>query len=439
MSPHDTIAAISSSVGVAARMIVRLSGPDAHNIARDLGVAASTPASARRQPIWPGMTAWVYAFHAPHSYTGEDLVEFHVPGSPLLARMLLDEIVRRGARHAEPGEFTARAYFNGRLDLTQAEGVAATIGAHSHRELRAARQLLDGELARRLRPVMDDVAQALALIEVGIDFSDEDVTFLSADQVRERCGSAMAALDALLADSARFERLSHEPRIVLVGRPNAGKSTLLNALAGAERAVVSEVAGTTRDALWADVRLARGVVRVVDVAGIEEGSGFRVQGSAEGDIARQMREQALREVATADLVVLIEYLSAPTEPPELPRTPDLTVRTKLDLVPSFEVEQATCGVSAKTGAGMDALRARLDQLAFGPAAAGTGLALNARHVDLIGQGKAALARATDAVPAGPELVALELRDVLDALGGVLGRMSPDDLLGKIFSTFCIGK
>jgi tRNA modification GTPase len=353
--------------------------------------------------------------------------------------MVLAEIVRLGARHAEPGEFTARAYFNGRLDLTQAEGVAATIGAHSQRELRAARQLLGGELARRLRPVMDDVAQELALIEVGIDFADEDVTFLSAEQVRERCGGATAALDALLAESARFERLSHEPRIVLVGRPNAGKSTLLNALAGAERAVVSEVAGTTRDALWADVRLARGVVRVVDVAGIEEGSGVRVQGSAEGDIARQMREQAMREVATADLVVLVEDVSARTERPELARTPDLTVRTKLDLVPSFEVEQAACAVSAETGAGMEALRAHLDQLAFGPTAAGTGLALNARHVNLITQAKEALARATDAIPAGPELVALELRDVLDALGGVLGRLSPDDLLGKIFSTFCIGK
>jgi tRNA modification GTPase len=440
MNPHDTIAAISTAVGVAARMMVRLSGPAASSIAQDLASANLSPASASLGRIWPGISAWIYAFCAPRSYTGEDLVEFHIPGSPVLARMLLDEIVSRGARHAEPGEFTARAYFNGRIDLTQAEGVAATIGAHSERELRAARQLLGGELARRLRPVMEDVAQALALIEVGIDFSDEDVTFVSAEQVRDRCGAAIAALDGLLADSARFERLSHEPRIVLVGRPNAGKSTLLNALAGADRAVVSEVAGTTRDALWADVRLARGIVRVVDVAGIEEGSGVRVQGPAEEEIARQMREQAMREVATADLVALVEDSSAPSDRPALSRSPDLIVRTKLDLVMApIDTGDWACAVSARSGVGMAGLRGRLDRLAFGPTAAGAGLALNARHVALISQASAALARAIDAIPGGSELVALELRDALDALGGVLGQISPDDLLGKIFSTFCIGK
>jgi tRNA modification GTPase len=433
MNAQDTIAAISSAVGAAARMIVRFSGADAHRIAEELTGARFTPAQATRHRVPPGVTAWVYAFHAPRSYTGEDLIEFHIPGSPILARMLLDEIIRRGARHAEPGEFTARAYFNGRLDLTQAEGVAATIGAHSERELRAARQLLAGELASRLRPVMHDVAQVLALVEVGIDFADEDVTFLSSDQVRDRCQAAAAALDALLRDSARFERLSHEPRIVLVGRPNAGKSTLLNALAGADRAIVSAVAGTTRDALWAEVRLAHGVVRVVDVAGIEDTPG------EDDDIARQMREQALRELATADHVVLVADSSVVSDPPRLDREPDLTVRTKVDLSPTASRVDGSIPVSALTGEGMDALRAHLDQFAFGPAAGGSGLALNARHVALINQARDALTRAPAAIDAGSEMVALELRETLDALGAILGQMSPDDLLGRIFSGFCIGK
>lgn len=475
MNSSDTIVAISSSIGAAARMIVRISGADAHQIARSLIVASThphrsegsdteipgqTPAGAPGEipagsaflcRIRPGLTAWLYWFAAPRSYTGEDLVEFHIPGSPILARMLLDEIVRHGARQAEAGEFTARAYFNGRIDLTQAEGVAATIAAHSERELRAARQLLGGELARRLGPVMESVAEALALVEVGIDFSDEDVTFLSADQVRDRCAAAMALLEVILKESARFERLSHEPKIVLIGRPNAGKSTLLNALAGSQRAVVSDIAGTTRDAISAEVKLARGMVRLVDVAGLEEAiDGQHPAGSIEGEIARQMHEQALRAVAGADLVVWVEDCCSPDKPIELGRDVDLVVFTKVDLLEEGQktketdknvrptAEGETVDISAKTGRGLEQLRERLDQLAFG-AQGGIGLALNARHVGALGEARNALSRARGSVEAGAEVVAMELREALDALGGVLGKMSPDDLLGLVFGRFCIGK
>jgi tRNA modification GTPase len=366
------------------------------------------------------------------------LIEFHIPGNPMLARMLLDEVIRRGARLAEAGEFTARAYFNGRMELTQAEGVAATIAAHSERELRAARQLLGGELARRLTPVMDALAHGLALVEVGIDFSDEEVTFLSAEQVRARCEEASGALGRILEESARFERLSHEPRLVLVGRPNAGKSTLLNALAGRARAVVSNVAGTTRDAIWAEVRLSRGLVRVVDVAGLEEGSGFRVQGSeAEDEIARQMRERALGEVSEADGVVMVREMGDAREMVAVGRQVDWVVWTKADLGGPGDV--GALAVSALTGAGMDVLREKLDELAFGERVGGGGLALNARHVAAIGEARLALERAVEAVELGAEVVAMELREALDALGGVLGKMSPDDLLGRVFSEFCIGK
>jgi tRNA modification GTPase len=468
MNSSETIVAISSAVGGAARMIVRVSGEETHRIARHLTDGVQD-GSAFRCRLWPGMTAWIYWFTAPRSYTGDDLVEFHIPGNPLLARMLLDEMVRLGARQAEAGEFTARGYLNGRMDLTQAEGVAATISANSQREMRAARQLLGGELARRLGPVMDGVAEALALVEVGIDFSDEDVTFLSADDVRERCRHAASALGVILEESARFERLSHEPRIVLVGRPNAGKSTLLNALAGAARAVVSNVAGTTRDAIWAEVRLARGMVKVVDVAGV--GSGFRVQGSAEvgsavESIEIQMQEQAMRAVEVADLVVWVEDSCLMDGQIELGREVNLVVQTKADLLEgdqgrkdkrqkTEETDKNVCPtasetedkdkvicpgvlVSAATGEGLDALRHQLDQIAFG-AESGAGLALNARHVRGIVEAFDALARAADAVEAGAEVVAMELREALESLGGVLGKMSPDDLLGRVFSRFCIGK
>jgi tRNA modification GTPase len=440
MQTGQTIVAISSAVGGAARMIVRMSGERARSIAADLGARFTiSGGEATSSQMWPGVRTWVYCFRHGHSYTGDDLIEFHIPGNPVLARMLLDEVIRRGARLAEAGEFTARAYFNGRMDLTQAEGVAATIAAHSERELRAARQLLAGELARRLGPVMDSLAQALALVEVGIDFSDEEVTFLSAEQVRTRCTEADESLRAILDESARFERLSHEPRLVLVGRPNAGKSTLLNALAGGARAVVSDVAGTTRDVIWAEVKLKRGMVKVVDAAGLEEGLGFGIQGSAEAEIARQMRQRALREVSESDGVVLVREPGDGCAAVEVGRVVDLVVWTKGDLGGQECLPHQGLPISAWSGAGMDVLRDRLDELAFGECLGGGGLALNARHVAALNEARAALGRAMDAVELGAEVVAMELRETLDALGGVLGKISPDDLLGRIFSEFCIGK
>ena len=438
--PNDTIAAISSAVGLAARMIVRLSGERAREIAKALSPAAElSHASAFREPVaFAGLTLpiWLYTFHAPCSYTGEDLIEFHLPGNPLLARMVLDECLRRGARLAEPGEFTARAYFNGRLDLTAAEGVAATIGAQNEAELQAARQLLAGELARRLQPITDAVIGTLALVEAGIDFSDEDVTFIDAGELTSRVDAIDASLADLVGTTARFERLAHEPHIVLIGRPNAGKSTLLNALAGRERAVVSPVAGTTRDAVSADVMLARGVVKVLDVAGLDETDA--PADGPHGEIARQMRERALRTVETSDLVVLVIDPSDPAAPPTLPRRPDLVVHSKLDVHP-HQTSGDAVAVSARSGANLDQLRARLDALAFGDAAHRPSLALNARHLAAIAEARAALGRARSNDHAGPEIVALDLREALDALGAILGQVSPDDVLGRVFATFCIGK
>jgi tRNA modification GTPase len=436
MHPGYTIAAISSAVGPAARMIVRLSGGDARKIA--------TLIQAPGTPDRPGVLhtrlflrklmipAWVYLFHSPHSYTGEDVAEFHIPGNPLLARMLLDELIDRGARHAEAGEFTARAYFNGRLDLADAEGVAATIAANSDAALRAARQLRSGELARRLRPALDLLADTLALVEVGIDFTEEDVSFISRQDLRARVDHADRALQALLADCTRFELLTHEPRIVLVGRPNAGKSTLLNVLAGEERAVVSPVQGTTRDAIWSEVRLPRGMVRVVDVAGLDESGG--------DDLLCKMRESAHRAIGSADVLVLVHDITDLRPPPQTPAKVDLVVHTKLDLHPSAQGKPPRFAISAHSGEGIDELVRELDRLAFGQPSGGSVLALNARHVHAIETARQSLAAAGGVIDQqGMELIALELRDALDHLGEILGSIAPDDVLGRIFGSFCIGK
>ena len=447
MHPGDTITAISSAVGPAARIVVRLSGADARRIAQpivpDLRLVQAI--ASRVTLYFKDLTvpAWLYCFRSPRSYTGEDVIEFHLHGNALLARMFLDELVRRGARHADPGEFTARAYFNGRMNLAEAEGVSATIAAHSERELRAARQLMAGELARRLRPVLDLLAESLALVEAGIDFSEEDVSFLSFEELRSRIARGDDALATLLSDSARFESLTHEPQIVLAGRPNAGKSTLLNALAGHQRAVVSAQAGTTRDPIWSGVRLARGTVRIIDLAGFTPSPCTQGEGGGEGssaldDIDWQMQEHACQTMRTADVVILVHDCTDPRPPPQLDANIDLVVHTKLDLI---DGPFNGFAVSAKTGANLDALRDRLDAIAFGDTTStGAALALNARHVEAITDARSALRRALEThATSGPELVALELRESLDAIGRILGAVTPDDVIGRIFATFCIGK
>jgi tRNA modification GTPase len=420
-------------------MIVRMSGPKAHRIARAIvaeEMSAPSVCFAAIRFAELEFRGWAYSFASPRSYTGEDSVEFHIPGNPLLAKLLIAELLRLGAREAQPGEFTARAYFNGRMDLAQAEGVAATISAASDAELRAGRRLLNGELAKRLEPAMTELADLLALIEAGIDFSEEDISFISSTELQQRVDRIDGSLSNLLADSVRFERLHHMPQMVLVGRPNAGKSTLLNALAGENRAIVSPIAGTTRDALSAQINLSRGIIQLIDVAGLEtENPESSAVQSPAAQIAQQMQQRAIQMIQTADRVVLVRDCMDDRPKPPLPREPDLVVFTKGDLAnhPSSKL----C-VSALTGSNVDDLRLRLDALAFGKFADAS-LAINARHVQLINDARNALFAARQSADAGFEMIALELREGLNLLGGILGQISPDDVLGRVFSSFCVGK
>ncbi len=418
-------------------MIARISGPASESILKSLcpGISCK-PQACRTQLQFARLRcwAWVYVFRAPASYSGQDMVEFHLPGNPILARMLLDELFSRGVRLAEAGEFTARAYFSGKMDLTAAEGVAATIAAGNARELSAARQLLAGELARRLRPIMDSLAQTLALVEVGIDFSEDEVAVLPCDQRRQRVEAADLALRQLHDESARFEQLVHEPAIALIGRPNAGKSTLMNGLIGRARSIVSPVAGTTRDVLTAQLDLAEGAVQLVDVAGIDHGA------SSDG-IEHRARQRALRAVESADHVLFVRDVTDRRPPLQLPRPADLVVLTKADLLDEpVSVGDDEILVSARRGTGMDELKRSLGNLAFGSAAPGSRLVLNARHLAALSAARSALAeilRLPD--DAGAEVIATELRESLDDLGGVVGIVTPDDVLSRIFSSFCIGK
>lgn len=418
----DTIAALATPPAPAARAVVRTSGPRALGVARDLAGVDVEPGVTRASLDLGDvrLPAALWAWRGPRSATGEDVVEYHVPGGPVVSAMLLRALRARGVRDATAGEFTARAYLAGKLDLAQAEGVALTIAAADARELAAARGLLAGALAERLRPARDALIDLLALCEVGLDFADEDVVALPASERAERALRIAAELRALVADAPRVEALARRPTVALAGFPNAGKSTLLNALAGRARAVASPRAGTTRDALRAEVALPRGVVELLDLAGLDEAD--------DADVQRLARAAE----ASADVLAWVRAADDARGPNGLPRAPDLVVRTKGDLA---DVPGAVC---APTGAGLDALRARLDALCFGSGAGGAArLALNGRHVGHL----AAAADALDAAAGERDdaLAASALRRALDEVGAVLGRVAPDDVLGRVFASFCIGK
>jgi tRNA modification GTPase len=441
----DTIAAISSVPRPSARIIVRLSGEQALAIATKLFDAPGDlpdPGSAvRRNLCVAGMrfAAWVYLFARPRTPTGEDLVELHLPGSPLIAARTLEALLAAGARPASPGEFTARAFFNGKIDLAQAEGVAAMIAAGDAESLRVARALAAGELSHRLAPIARALTGTLALVEAGIDFTDEDVTFLPPTELIEQIDAADADLARLLKDARRLEAAGTKPTAVLAGWPNAGKSTLINALTRGDRAVVSDQSGTTRDSLEAVLRLPGGQVMLLDLPGLETemASAERVSRLALSEVAGAIQRRARNEIVLADFVLLVRDLTDTREPCVLPREPDLVVWTKADLAADPADPDGT-RVSAKTGAGMAELRDRLNALFFGKASGGR-LAMTTRHIHAVIEARAALARAHAQAIAGAELAALELRESLDCLGAITGTITPDDVLAQVFATFCIGK
>ncbi len=461
MSSSDTIVAVSSPPGASWRGLVRVSGPGTVAVARGLlgaEVSLRSHVLTRQRLRLSGTTLPVLAayFASPRTYTGEDTLELQCPGHPALLDRVLHAAMAHGARLAEPGEFTFRAFTAGRLDLTQAEGVAATIGATSDAQLAAANQLRRGELGRFAAELVDTLATSLALVEAGIDFVDqEDVTPISPAALHANLVALIDRLSDLLRHSRSWGALEALPRVVLVGVPSAGKSTLFNALLGRRRAVTSPMPGTTRDVLAEPMKLRTpsGIeveVMLVDVAGLDAPTS-----ALDADI-----QQAARDVIDrADLIVALD------DPTQGARgiarlkgvaAPVLRVRGKADVsnaAPPVAADVATqpydVAVSGSTGTGLDALRRAIaDRLGDrGVSATAEMLALQPRHESALRQALAELETARDLVAphiadrALPhvELIAGSLRTALDQLAGLGGQVSPDDVIGRIFATFCVGK
>jgi len=448
LSPRggDTIAAIATPPGRGGIGVVRVSGPSARAIAH--AVTGSLPETrhatlasfraADSSLIDEGIALF---FAGPHSYTGEDVLELQGHGGPVVMRDLLRRCVELGARIAQPGEFTRRAFLNDRLDLAQAESVADLIDASSSEAARSAARSLAGELSRRVDALVNGLVDLRAHVEACIDFPDEEIDPADREAQRGKLAALRCALDDLLDEARQGAVLREGLTVVLVGRPNVGKSSLLNRLAGDDIAIVTPIEGTTRDYVRATIGLEGVPIHLIDTAGLRE---------ARDEVERIGIERTWRAIEGAGAALLISSPDRPEDDHDreilgrLPRAmPIARVQNKIDLVATppgmtRAGDVVLLRVSAKTGAGMEALRAwLLDTAGWKPHGDGLFVARE-RHLQALNDARARLLAATHGSQAF-ELIAEELRLAQVALGSITGAFTADDLLGEIFSRFCIGK
>ena len=433
---RDTIAAVATPPGRGGIGIVRVSGPAVPQIARALIGEVPPPRQARftrfkdarGEAIDEGLALF---FPAPNSYTGEDLLEVQGHGGPVVMGELLAACLDAGARIAEPGEFTRRAFLEGRLDLAQAEAVADLIDAASREAARSALRSLSGEFSAAITALQGNLIELRALTEAQLDFPEEELDLIHRQESAERLLGVRAALEEVLARSRQGSLLRSGLHVVLAGRPNVGKSSLLNRLMGEERAIVAPVPGTTRDALREPITIEGVPLVLVDTAGLR---------AAADELERLGIARTQRELETADLILTVheagedEDVSAPL-PQGLAR---IDVYNKIDLQPGFRAPPGALAVSAKTGAGVDELRKAILRAAGWSATGESVFLARERHLRALSAAARHLERAGDEFDRW-ELFAEELRLAHGELGRITGEFTSDDLLGEIFSRFCIGK
>jgi tRNA modification GTPase len=441
----DTIVAQATPAGTGGIGVVRLSGPLAEDIARQMLGKVPQPRIATYTkflgPSGEQLDAGIAIyFPAPASFTGESVVELHGHGGPTVMAMLVDAAVDLGARRAEPGEFSRRAFQNDKLDLAQAEAIADLIASGTEQAARAALRSLTGAFSGAVKALQDQLTELRVYVEAAIDFPEEEIDFLADDELGTRLEECAKTFKTLLENAAVGRVLRDGYQVVIVGKPNAGKSSLMNRLSGEDTAIVTEVAGTTRDVLRERINIDGLAVELVDTAGLRDDPD-RVE--AEGI------RRARAAIANADAVLWIQDATGEadeTMDEQLPEgIPVTVVRNKIDMSGDpagiEEGDQVLVRLSAKTGVGLEALRQRIRDLAGFRDLGEGAFTARRRHVEALKDAAQHFAAGREALrdSRAGELLAEELRPAQQSLGAITGAMTSDDLLGRIFSEFCIGK
>tara|TARA_B100000809_G_C15131908_1_gene528835 strand:+ start:2079 stop:3461 length:1383 start_codon:yes stop_codon:yes gene_type:complete len=457
LTNNDTIAAIATPSGRGGVGIVRVSGPKAYAIGQALCQRELKPRYAHYGPFYSSQNldsknkvideGIALFFPNPHSFTGEDVVEFQGHGGPVILDMLMREITNKGVRMARPGEFSERAFMNDKLDLTQAEAIADLIDASSEQAARNALNSLQGVFSERIGDLVEALIHLRIYVEAAIDFPEEEIDFLGDGKVSADLNNIITKLAAVFAEARQGLLMRDGMKVVIAGRPNAGKSSLLNALVGRDSAIVTDIEGTTRDVLREHIHIDGMPLHIIDTAGLRDNP---------DQVEKIGIERALNEIAEADRILLLVDATTtstrdvhdiwPTFIDNLPDSNKVTlIRNKVDLTgekAGIENTDPLCiGISASDGAGLDDLKQHLKQV-MGFSDAGEGqFTARRRHLD-------ALQRASDLLDAGQaqlesaaagELLAEDLRQTQNTLSEITGEFTPDELLGRIFSSFCIGK
>jgi tRNA modification GTPase len=441
----DTIVALATPPGVGGVGVVRISGDDAERIARAMLGSLPEPrvatyvtfVNSRGEALDQGLALY---FPGPASFTGESVIELHGHGGPVVMSLLVDAAIELGARLAEPGEFSKRAFLNDKLDLVQAEAIADLIDSGTAQAARAALRSLNGAFSEAVNELVEQLTALRMYVEAAIDFPEEEIDFLADDELVERLSGCAATFDSLLSKAAVGRVMRDGYQVVIVGRPNAGKSSLMNRLSGEETAIVTEIAGTTRDVLRERINIDGLAVELVDTAGLRDNP---------DRIEEEGIRRARKAMAAADAVLWIQDATEPVperiEEPVPDGVPVTIVRNKIDLsgdTPGIVGgDRPVVQLAARTGEGLDALRKHIRDLAGFRDLGEGAFTARRRHVEALREAQKrfdAGRKALQASRAG-ELLAEELRLSQQALGTITGEFTPDDLLGRIFSEFCIGK